>query len=549
MKYRSISHFTSNKEKNHFQLILILFFLPASLSAAIWQWSTEIKSLVADETGDHPQVFLWIPETCNRVEAVIVGMHNMSEENIFEHPHFRQAMSELNIAEIWITPGLNDPLFDISKGTLNHFNEILDSLAETSGYQELKDVPVIPIGHSAMATYPWNFGAFNPQRTLAMISIHGDAPLTNLTGCGRPNLDWQNHNIDGIPGLMVMGEYEWWEDRLAPATAYKNNHPESAVSLLADAGHGHFDVSDMLIDYLALFIKKTIKYRLPKTSENNLPVILKPVNPQKGWLADRWRKDSIPETPAAPYSQYKGNKKEAFWYFDQEMADATENYYAAARGKKEQYIGFIQNGQLLDFNPQSHARIHGRFEPEEDGLTFHLSAVFTDTLRSRIVQEHTKSKPVISRICGPVEIVNDTTFTVRFYHMGLNNPKRTGDIWLLANNPGDKDYKSTVQQLNIRIPYPNTKGKEQKITFNALPDMDRKTGSVKLDAVSDSNLPVYFYVKEGPAEIRDGQLVFTTIPPQSKFPVKVTVVAWQYGKSTAPEIQTAKPISHSFYIQ
>ena len=61
---------------------------------------------------------------------------------------------------------------------------------------------------------------------------------------------------------------------------------------------------------------------------------------------------------------------------------------------------------------------------------------------------------------------------------------------------------------------------------------------------SDCGLPVYYYVKEGPAEIEGNKLVFTRIPPRSKFPLKVTVVAWQYG--LAGEVQTAEPVERSF---
>lgn len=73
---------------------------------------------------------------------------------------------------------------------------------QTSGYDELKVVPIVPVGHSAMATFPWNFAAWNPERALAVISYHGDAPRTNLTGYGGANLEWgRTRNIDGIPGL------------------------------------------------------------------------------------------------------------------------------------------------------------------------------------------------------------------------------------------------------------------------------------------------------------------------------------------------------------
>ncbi|GHU79964.1 hypothetical protein FACS1894145_5300 [Bacteroidia bacterium] len=536
---------------------ICLLFLFSNLSAAEWQWSIEIKSMVSDETNNHPRAFLWIPADCKQVRGIVVGMHNMTEEGIFEHETFRKALSEIGFAEIWVTPGI-DPLFDVTKGAQTAFDEMLNTLSEVSGYSELRYAPVVPIGHSAYATYPWNFAAWNPEKTVALLSVHGDAPQTNLTGCGRPNLDWGNRTTDGIPGLMVMGEYEWWEDRLTPVFAYKNTHPKSPVSLLGDAGHGHFDHSDSLVKYLALFVKKAAHYRLENICHSGLdpeslakPVKLKPIDPASGWLADRWHPDQTPpKAKAAPYNQYKGDKSNAFWYFDEEMARETEKFYAAARGKKEQYIGFLQNNELLTFNEESHARIHAKFEPENDGLTFHLSAAFTDTLRRKLVSDHSNQGTItIDRICGPVEKVNDTTFTVRFYRMGLNSQRRTGDIWLIARHDGDNRYKSAVQQLNLRIPHRNTEGKEQHILFSPLPNVNQNVKSITLHATADSGLPVYYYVKEGPAEISGNELIFTAIPPGTKFPVKVTVVAWQYGRSTGEKVQTADAVENSFYIE
>ena len=51
-----------------------------------------------------------------------------------------------------------------------------------------------------------------------------------------------------------------------------------------------------------------------------------------------------------------------------------------------------------------------------------------------------------------------------------------------------------------------------------------------------------------PAEIKGDKLVLTKIPPRAKFPVKVTVVAWQYGRSGEPQVQTAEAVEQSFYI-
>lgn len=528
-------------------VLLSLFMQVAKVAAAPWQWSVEIKELISEETNAHPSAYLWIPENCKQVRAVIIGQHNMTEETIFEHPEFRKNMGKLGIAEIWITPGI-DQRWDVTKGTQQIFETMMKNLSEISGYTELEFAPVIPIGHSAMATYPWNFAAWNPERTLAVLSIHGDSPRTHLTGYGRANLDWGTRTIEGIPSLMVMGEDEWWEDRLITSFDYRREYPNAPLSFLADAGHGHFDISDELIDYLSLFLKKTVEYRLPEHSSLDAPIQLIPVEAKNGWLADRWRKNEKPTAEAASYDKYKGDKNHAFWYFDKEMADATEKYYANERGKTEQYIGFEQKGKLITFNPKSHVRMSPSFQPEADGVTFHLKAVYTDMLRNEYSKEHSTHPIRMSRICGPVEVVNDTTFTVRFYRMGLDNPKRTGGICLMASVKQDHKYRSAVQQVEIRIPYRNKEGISQRIIFPKLSDVKASVKEISLNGTADSGLPVYYYVKEGPAEIKGDKLVLTKIPPRAKFPVKVTVVAWQYGCSGEPKVQTAEAVEQSFYI-
>ena len=528
-------------------VLLSLFMQVAKVAAAPWQWSVEIKELISEETNAHPSAYLWIPENCKQVRAVIIGQHNMTEETIFEHPEFRKNMGKLGIAEIWITPGI-DQRWDVTKGTQQIFETMMKNLSEISGYTELEFAPVIPIGHSAMATYPWNFAAWNPERTLTVLSIHGDSPRTHLTGYGRANLDWGTRTIEGIPSLMVMGEDEWWEDRLITSFDYRREYPNAPLSFLADAGHGHFDISDELIDYLSLFLKKTVEYRLPEHSSLDAPIQLIPVEAKNGWLADRWRKNEKPTAEAASYDKYKGDKNHAFWYFDKEMADATEKYYANERGKTEQYIGFEQKGKLITFNPKSHVRMSPSFQPEADGVTFHLKAVYTDMLRNEYSKEHSTHPIRMSRICGPVEVVNDTTFTVRFYRMGLDNPKRTGGICLMASVKQDHKYRSAVQQVEIRIPYRNKEGISQRIIFPKLSDVKASVKKISLNGTADSGLPVYYYVKEGPAEIKGDKLVLTKIPPRAKFPVKVTVVAWQYGRSGEPKVQTAEAVEQSFYI-
>ena len=527
-------------------IILILTLMSVCVFAGEWQWSVSIKCMVSSETDRNPDAFLWIPPKCEMVKAVMVGQHNMSEETLFEMDSFRQKLADMGVGMIWITPGL-DQQWKVETGVQKAFETMMNDFADVSGYSELKYVPIIPIGHSAMATYPWNFAAWNPERTLAIISLHGDAPSTNLCGYGRENLEWgRTRNIDGIPGLMIEGEYEWWEARVNPALAFRMKYPDSCISFLCDTGRGHFDVSPQTADYIALFIRKALEWRYPQNQNIDSPVALKKVNMKDGWLAERWWGDKAKRPKAAPYNKYKGDRHDAFWYFDEEMAMLTEDRYRQHRNKKMQYIGFMQNGELTGYNSASHVKAALRFLPHEDGLTFNITPVFTDSLRTEPSDDNTGGRITMDRVCGPVEVINDTTFRVSFYRMGMYNPRRTADITLLASNGGDKKYKGAVQELSLKIPYRNTGGKRQYIMFPGIEDISAGTKEVILNAVSDCGLPVSYYVKQGPAVVEGNTLKITDIPIRSKYPVKVTVVAWQYG--IGGKVQTAEPVERDFYI-
>ena len=351
-----------------------LCFICLNSYAQVWQWSTPVKGMISDETKQHPQAYLWIPENCKQVKGIVFGQHNMIEEGILEHAYFRKVMAELGFAEVWVTPVVSW-MYDTKKGEDKIIADMFKDLAEVSGYQELANAPIVPIGHSAMASFPWNFAAFNPERTLTLVSIHGDAPQTNLTGNGKPNPDWGNHNIDGIPSLFIMGEYEWWEKRIQPAYNYIRKHPKSVITLFADAGHGHFDYSDALVKYMADFICQAAKKRFPTKTEINEKPQLNFVKPESGWLMDKWRKDSIPLAKAATFKDFKGDRKTAFWVFDKKMARNTEQFYAQARGKKMQYIGLMQNGEIVQPD-KTHANYALDFKPLQNDISFTIGAFF-----------------------------------------------------------------------------------------------------------------------------------------------------------------------------
>ncbi len=113
-----------------------------------------------------------------------------------------------------------------------------------------------------------------------------------------------------------------------------------------------------------------------------------------------------------------------------------------------------------------------------------------------------------------------------------------------------KNINRAVQQkAQMIIPVKNTEGQQQYIKFATLPDIKRGTKYVSLSAVSSCGLPVDFYVESGPAYVDGNRLILTAIPPKTTYPVKVTVIAWQYGKNSDPKIKTAEPVKQTFYIR
>jgi hypothetical protein len=95
----------------------------------------------------------------------------------------------------------------------------------------------------------------------------------------------------------------------------------------------------------------------------------------------------------------------------------------------------------------------------------------------------------------------------------------------------------------------NKAGSPQKITFEPIPDQAVGTREVTLRATADSRLPVEFYVKYGPAEVEGNRLVLGAIPPRSRLPMKICVVAYQWGRMKGPPIQSAQSVEQTFSIE
>lgn len=539
-----------------FFLIILLSF--GRLYAAEWQWSVPVQSnLHPDATA-----YLWIPENCEYVKAAVVSQLNMEEISILESNVFRQQIAQMDIAIIWISPRI-DHTFNFTKGAGEYFNKMMKDLAEISGYTELDYTPIIPLGHSAAASWPYYFAAWNPERTLAALSVSGQWPYFRHPSFA-PDIWAPGQNIDYIPLLETMGEYEAAATFSARGLKERQEHPHMALSMLACPGEGHFASTEEKNEYLAFFIRKAMEYRYPATYKKGEAPTLLPIDPTKtGWLMEKWKPDTVPSVPPAPIDEYTGDPAQAFWFFDKETIEKTMAYQVKHRNKKPQLAGIMQEGEVI---PQrnTHLQISPRFIPLDDGISFRLKGVFLDTVPAGSPRpEHWTGLPPgsaighsvndvpvkIQIIAGPGKQLNDTTFSL-WLRNGLGTTLKRYAISFVATHNGDIEYKPAVQQAEMIIPIRNTEGRKQYIDFPGIPDVSNKEQKmIHLNAISDCGLPVYYYVESGSAKVVDDKLYLTDIPPRSKYPVKVTVVAWQYGKNKGEKVQTANSVERVFYIR
>ena len=520
---------------------------------SVWQFSVPV------EGAEDSRAYLWVPPAAPRLRALIVAQHNMEEIHILENPRFRRAMAELGIGMVWVARPF-DHLFRFDQGAGAVFTRFMGDLAAASGYEEINYAPIVTLGHSAAASWPYYFAAWKPERTLAVLSVSGQWPYFRHEQWA-PDI-WGDRTIDHVPCLESMGEYESADTWSAGGLRDRQAHPLTPLSMLANPGQGHFASSDAKAAYLALYLRKAAQYRLPADAPEGRAPRLVPIDPTKtGWLADKWRRDRAPEAPAAPVGAYTGNPKEAFWYFDEELARATERYQAAWRGLKPQLVGYTQEGMLVG-QGDSHAQVRLRFLPEADGVTFRLGTAFLDTVPAvsgRLTGwtqlpvgaslGHADGPITIEKICGPFVQTAPEAFVLQFDREAIYAQKKGQiSLWFAAVQAGDATYKPAVQQAEMVVPTGYQEGAAQTIAFPPVGTRPAAAGPIKLGATSSAGLPVSYTVLSGPAEVEGDSLRVTQLPARARFPLEVKVIAWQWGRPVAPKVRGAEPVEQTFLL-
>lgn len=544
--------------------LLIGFFLGLAASSshaaqpADWQFSVPTQ----DGKG---RAFLWIPPQCKYVRGIVLSGQVILEKVVMEDPIIREAAAKENLAlvlDMKSTIGIGTDLTEKGEGRAK-LQYLLDQLAAVSGYSEIAQAPLLTIGHSGGAIFAWHLGYAMPDRCFGVIGLKA-APIGAPNGIKRQQGDG-GVMLNNIPTLAISGQYEAWGNPVRTPEyhwrwvrgvllEFRAIGYNSLVSELVEPGTGHFSWYEELARYVALFIQKAAHYRIPAQppAPGQAPV-LRDIPQEEGWLTDVNFFGS-PRHATAAFKNYDGDPSMAFWHMDEELARANDNFGAQHKGKKLQVLTFLDGETPL--KPAWMQDLP--FRPQADGISFQVATRFLDETPADFAKPVSRplthaDGPVQYRLiggwCGGGEQTGPDTFRIKMDRFQWVKPG--GSVMLIASHPGDATHALYEQPVQVKYPDKNKEGAPQQITFEPikppLPIIGGKT--IKLKAVSDSKLPVDFCVVEGPAVIEEGGILrLTSIPPRSKRPVKVTVLASQWGRSVEPKIQTAESVLQTFYL-
>jgi len=524
-------------------MIVITLLLVATTStalAATWQYRAGFdrgpdRRGQAQQAGD---VLLWLPPESQTVRAVLLCGRLGIEGELIVDPAVRQACRDCDIAIVYFTPHLSGVFHYWEPGNRDgdRLLKALDDLARCSGRDELRRVPWITAGHSTAGIFARNVAYWKPERTAAVIHIKSG------------NFHQAEHlppqgSLAGIPLLAINGQFETfgpeggirpeygrqtqWVFVRSDIRKFRERDPNHLMSLLVHPGADHFHGSPELGRYVAMFLRKTVEYRVPaELPPGKAPVSCLPLVARNGWLSD----DELdqPRHPAASWEEYTGERTKAFWHYDEPMAQAAI-----------QFDHHLAAHQVLS-NPTC------TWLDADDGWTFRADAQWLDTMPEQYGGQvggrkvgHA-STPFVYR-CKPNEPVQQVGPD------GFRLLRPVKRVHIAAYHPGDEQYRSTIRWGSIDMPGVKDAAR-QTIDFPPVKNLSADAAPVRLGASATSGLPVDYEVDYGPVVVEDGKLVVSEIPPRARFPIPCRVTAWQIGRRTAPSIAPAEPVSVTFEI-
>jgi hypothetical protein len=299
----------------------------------LWPYQTTIERPDRNGKPQKPSVaYFWLPSSAKtaKVRGLIVAQMIIIEKRLVTDPLIRKVAEDEKLGVVFFDPGF-DALFNwVEGGAGQKLEKALGDLAKASNHPEVETAPMQTIGHSTAGIFARNIAYWKPERVLGIIHIK--------SGNLHQHIYDPKATLAGVPFLAINGEFEEFgpEGGIRPEYGRETQwimirqamlerrakDPNMLMSLVVHAGGNHTSWSDELTAYCALFIRKAMQYRAP----SELGGACRTLKAESGWLSDSNVKN--PQHATAPYPEYAGDKSQAFWHFDQEMAEATMRIHA-----------------------------------------------------------------------------------------------------------------------------------------------------------------------------------------------------------------------------
>ncbi len=512
---------------------------PRSPESQVFQFAFSAESTPPD--GLPPRkatVYLWVPETCERVKGMLILCTNVPEHMLVGHEAIREACRKNNLGLVWSVPTFWNFAKEY-KGRedvqVAFLEQLLEGLAKVSGYDEIATAPWLPIGESGHLLMVVGLIEQRPERTIAGICVKNpqyppknrDVPLLWTLGTGQ---EW---------GQKANDIRKSWDSASDSITNWGRTREGARwpLSIVIEPGTGHFFCSDAMAEYFGEYINAAVQVRLG-------PDGLVPVDLNAGWVATLPLPGLPDERPVA-YSEATPEQRKGAWFFTESLAVNAQKLSRTDWQAATSLPGFVA-GEGCTVNPFSFNSVT-EISVTTDGV-FDVDAAFLPTIPEGFLAAGEPlavppSAPKVEWICGPFAPTPDGKFRI-----ALDRTWKTGAAaYLIARSDGGSGFRPAVQPAMVRL-QENKEGPAQKITFDPVGEIKRGSAPVPLRAVSDAGLPVEFTVLSGPAVIRNGQLELTPVPPRAKFPVAVTVGAWNWGRPSEPKVRTSDIVTQQILI-
>lgn len=142
---------------------------------------------------------IWVPERSTRVRGILVflGGTDSDSRGITEDANWRSFVEKNDMALLGCYfRGNGEPYEQASKGSGAALLEMIAQLAKKTRKEELGEVPLLFVGHSAGAMFSYNFACWAPHRTAAFASLKS-GPISEENASPSAAL---------VPGLFIVGE-------------------------------------------------------------------------------------------------------------------------------------------------------------------------------------------------------------------------------------------------------------------------------------------------------------------------------------------------------